>query len=104
MNMAIHRVQDALLKAPAQDWPLARLADIGHLSVRSLTRHFREASGMSVNRYHARLRVAMARQALANGDNVERAAERAGLGSARQLRRLWAAHADDLPSSVRQRG
>ena len=104
MNTAIHRVQDALLKAPAQDWPLARLADIGHLSVRSLTRHFREASGMSVNRYHARLRVALARQALANGDNVERAAERAGLGSARQLRRLWAAHADDLPSSVRQRG
>ena len=104
MNMAIHRVQDALLKAPAQDWPLARLADIGHLSVRSLTRHFREASGMSVKRYHARLRVALARQALANGDNVEQAAERAGLSSARQLRRLWAAHADDLPSSVRQRG
>jgi transcriptional regulator GlxA family with amidase domain len=104
MNMAIHRVQDALLKAPAQDWPLSRLADIGHLSVRSLTRHFREASGMSVNRYHSRLRVALARQALANGDNVEQAAERAGLGSARQLRRLWSAHADDLPSSVRQRG
>jgi transcriptional regulator GlxA family with amidase domain len=104
MDMAIHRVQDALLNAPAQDWPLQRLADIGHLSVRSLTRHFREASGMSVNRYHARLRVALARQALANGDNVERAAERAGLGSARQLRRLWAAHADDLPSSVRHRG
>ena len=101
MNMAIHRVQDALLKAPAQDWPLARLADIGHLSVRSLTRHFREASGMSVNRYHARLRLALARQALANGDNVERAAERAGLGSARQLRRLWSAHADDRPASVR---
>jgi AraC-like DNA-binding protein len=47
--------------------------------------------------------VALARQALANGDNVEQAAERAGLGSARQLRRLWSAHADDLPSSVRQR-
>jgi transcriptional regulator GlxA family with amidase domain len=104
MNMAIHRVQDALLKAPAQDWPLSRLADIGHLSVRSLTRHFREASGMSVNRYHARLRVALARQALANGDNVEHAAERAGLGSARQLRRLWSAHADEFPSSVRKRG
>lgn len=103
MDMAIHRVQDALLNAPAQDWPLARLADIGHLSVRSLTRHFREASGMSVNRYHARLRIALARQALAHGDTVERAAERAGLASARQLRRLWAAHADDRPASVRPR-
>jgi transcriptional regulator GlxA family with amidase domain len=57
---------------------------------------------MSVNRYHARLRVALARQALANGDSVERAAERAGLGSARQLRRLWAAHAEDRPASARE--
>ncbi len=102
MNMAIHRVQDALAKAPDEDWPLARLADIGHMSVRSLTRHFREASGMSVNRYHARLRLALARQALATGDSVERAAERAGLGSARQLRRLWSTFASDSPAAARR--
>lgn len=103
MNTAIHQVQDALAKAPDQEWPLARLADIGHLSVRSLTRHFREASGMSINSYHARLRLALARQALATGDSVERAAERAGLGSARQLRRLWSIHASDSPASARRR-
>lgn len=103
MNMAIHRVQDALAKAPDQDWPLARLADIGHMSVRSLTRHFREASGMSVNRYHAGLRLALARQSLATGDSVERAAERAGVGSARQLRRLWSSHEGDGPGSARRR-
>ena len=103
MNTAIHHVQDTLAKAPEQDWPLARLADIGHLSVRSLTRHFREASGMSINAYHARLRLALARQALASGDSVERAAERAGLGSARQLRRLWSLHASDSPVSARRR-
>ncbi|WP_244754148.1 helix-turn-helix domain-containing protein [Rhodanobacter sp. B2A1Ga4] len=103
MNTAIHHVQDALARAPDQEWPLARLADIGHLSVRSLTRHFREASGMSINTYHARLRLALARQALATGDSVERAAERAGLGSARQLRRLWSTHASDSPASARRR-
>ncbi|MFC5435171.1 GlxA family transcriptional regulator [Rhodanobacter umsongensis] len=103
MSTAIHHVQDALARAPDQDWPLARLADIGHMSVRSLTRHFREASGMSINRYHASLRLALARQALASGDSVERAAERAGLGSARQLRRLWSAHAGDSPASARRR-
>jgi transcriptional regulator GlxA family with amidase domain len=102
MNMAIHRVQDALAQAPEQDWPLARLADIGHMSVRSLTRHFREASGMSVNRYHASLRLTLARQSLAAGDSVERAAERAGVGSARQLRRLWSTHAGDSPASARR--
>jgi len=85
----IHRVQDAIAQAPTEDWPLARLASVGHMSVRSLTRHFREACGMSVHAYHARLRLALARQALAAGDSVERAAEQAGLGSARQLRRLW---------------
>ena len=103
LSTAIHQVQDALARAPDQDWPLARLAEIGHMSVRSLTRHFREASGMSINRYHARLRLALARQALASGDSVERAAERAGLGSARQLRRLWSAHASDSPASARRR-
>lgn len=103
MNMAIHRVQDALAQAPEQDWPLARLADIGHMSVRSLTRHFREASGMSVNRYHASLRLTLARQSLAAGDSVERAAERAGVGSARQLRRLWSTYASDSPASARRR-
>ncbi|MEP6899134.1 MAG: helix-turn-helix domain-containing protein [Rhodanobacter sp.] len=103
MNTAIHHVQDALAKAPDQDWPLARLADIGHMSVRSLTRHFREASGMSINNYHARLRLALARQALATGDSVERAAERAGLGSARQLRRLWSNQASDSPMAARRR-
>jgi transcriptional regulator GlxA family with amidase domain len=102
MNLAIHHVQDALAQAPTQDWPLARLADIGHLSVRSLTRHFREASGMSIQHYHARLRLALARQALATGDSVERAAERAGLGSARQLRRLFSTHAEDSPSMARR--
>jgi len=103
MNERIHRVQDALSRAPAEDWSLARLADLGHMSVRSLTRYFREASGMSVNAYHANLRLALARQALAQGESMEAAAERAGLGSARQLRRLWASHAPDTPASARRR-
>lgn len=104
MDLAIHRVQDALARAPEQDWPLARLADIGHMSVRSLTRHFREASGMSVNHYHARLRIALAQQALAAGDSVERAADRAGLRSARQLRRLWSSQSVGTSASARRSG
>lgn len=101
MDARIHRVQDALARAPAEDWPLPRLAELGAMSVRSLTRHFREAAGVSVHDYHARLRLALARQALVAGDSVERAAERAGLGSARQLRRLWAVHVGGSPSHWR---
>jgi transcriptional regulator GlxA family with amidase domain len=57
---------------------------------------------MSVHDYHARLRVAVARQSLANGNSVEVAAESAGIGSARQLRRLWKAHADATPGAHRR--
>lgn len=103
LDMRVHRVQDALARRPEQDWPLARLAELGHMSVRTLTRRFREAAGMSVHDYHARLRVALARQALAVGDSVEAAAAQAGLGSARQLRRLWAAHAEATPGAHRRR-
>lgn len=89
MDAGIHRAQDALARAAHEDWPLTRLAARAHVSVRTLTRHFREATGLSVRDYHARLRYALAKQALATGVSVESAATMAGLASARQLRRLW---------------
>jgi transcriptional regulator GlxA family with amidase domain len=97
MDAGIHRAQDALARAAYEDWPLARLAARVHVSVRTLTRHFREATGMSVRDYHARLRFALAKQALAGGVSVEAAATMAGLGSARQLRRLWLQRAGTTP-------
>ena len=102
MDARIHQVQDALAHTPQRDWTLAQLAGLGHMSVRTLTRRFRDAAGMSVHDYHARLRVAVARQALANGNSVEAAAESAGIGSARQLRRLWKTRADATPGAHRR--
>lgn len=103
LDARVHRVQDALMRAPQREWSLAQLAELGHMSVRTLTRRFRESTGMSVHAYHARLRVALARQALGAGDSVETAATHAGLGSARQLRRLWNAHAETTPGAHRRR-
>ncbi|MBN8888078.1 MAG: DJ-1/PfpI family protein [Rudaea sp.] len=97
MDPGIHRAQDALARAAHEDWPLPRLAARAHVSVRTLTRHFRDATGMSVREYHARLRFAVAKQALATGVSVESAATMAGLGSARQLRRLWLEQAGTTP-------
>lgn len=102
MDARVHQVQDALARSPQRNWTLAQLAGLGHMSVRTLTRRFRDSAGMSVHDYHARLRVALARQALANGGSVEAAAESAGVGSARQLRRLWKAHADATPVAHRR--
>jgi transcriptional regulator GlxA family with amidase domain len=97
MDSGVHRAQDALTRGANENWPLPRLAARAHVSVRTLTRHFREATGLSVRDYHARLRFALARQALASGYSVEAAATMAGLGSARQLRRLWVEQTGTTP-------
>lgn len=101
MDADVHRAQDVLTRAVHEDWPLPRLAARVHVSVRTLTRHFREATGLSVRDYHANLRFALARQALSAGMSVESAATAAGLGSARQLRRLWRVQAGTTPRGAR---
>ncbi|MEP6940862.1 MAG: helix-turn-helix domain-containing protein [Rudaea sp.] len=101
MDADVHRAQDVLIRAAHEDWPLPRLAARAHVSVRTLTRHFRDATGQSVRDYHANLRYALARQALQSGMSVEAAATAAGLGSARQLRRLWVEHTGATPGRNR---
>jgi transcriptional regulator GlxA family with amidase domain len=100
LDSGVHRAQDALTRAAQEDWPLQRLAERAHVSVRTLTRRFREATGLSVRAYHARLRYLLARQALHAGLSVEAAATQAGLGSARQLRRLWADQTGTTPRGL----
>jgi len=100
MDADVHRAQDVLTRAVQEEWTLPRLAARAHVSVRTLTRHFREATGLSVRDYHANLRFALARQALNAGMSVESAATAAGLGSARQLRRLWREQTGTTPRSA----
>jgi len=88
----IHRLQDAMGHAPQEEWSLARAAIHAHVSVRTLTRRFRAATGGSLHDYHSRLRLALAERARQRGAGYEAAAEAGGFGSARQLRRLRAAH------------
>ncbi|MEO8669675.1 MAG: DJ-1/PfpI family protein [Tahibacter sp.] len=102
MDARVHAVQDRLLRAPQEDWSLQQLASLGNMSVRTLTRRFRESVGASVHDYQLRLRVALARQAIETGATVELAAQQSGLGSARQLRRVWGLHAAGSPSAARR--
>jgi transcriptional regulator GlxA family with amidase domain len=90
MHPSIHRVQDAVANDPARDWSVESLARVAASSTRNLSRLFNEHAGMSVTDYVNRMRVALARELL-NGSrlDVETVAERAGFGSARQLRRAW---------------
>ncbi|WP_119156790.1 GlxA family transcriptional regulator [Caldimonas tepidiphila] len=87
LHPALHRVQDAVSAAPAQDWPLARMAELAHVTPRHLTRLFREHAGVTPRDYVEELRRTMARQALEHGASRARAAKLAGFSSEQQLRR-----------------
>ncbi|MBF5044799.1 helix-turn-helix domain-containing protein [Aggregicoccus sp. 17bor-14] len=90
LHPSVHRVQDALSRAPERPWPLEELARLAHTSVRNLTRLFREQTGTTIVDYQQRIRAAQARQLLEDPRmSVEQVAERVGFGSARALRRVF---------------
>ncbi len=102
LHPAVHRAQDAIALDPARSWSLAELADRAHVSGRHLTRLFAEHAGISVVAYQQRLRVARARELLADRQlSVERVAELAGFSSARDFRRVWQRYESDAPSARR---
>ncbi len=69
---------------------------------RNLSRLFNEHAGMSVIDYVNRMRVALARELLTGSRlDIETVAERAGFGSARQLRRAWGRFHEMPPSQLR---
>ncbi|MCB6183349.1 GlxA family transcriptional regulator [Leeia sp. TBRC 13508] len=103
MHPAIHKVQDAISQFPDRHWSLNDLADIACMSVRNLSRLFKQHVGDSVLDYQQRLRVAYARQLIqATNVPIERVAEKSGFASARDFRRVWAKFEPLPPALVRQ--
>ncbi|RZL31640.1 MAG: helix-turn-helix domain-containing protein [Rubrivivax sp.] len=104
LNDRLHRVQDALSLAPAEEWPLERMAALANTTPRTLSRLFARHSGTSPQAYLRGVRLAAARQALAAGARVAAASEAAGFSSELQLRRAWtAAGWPGTPSAARGR-
>lgn len=90
LHPAVHRVQDALAAAPAEDWPLPRMAALAHVGERHLARLFAEHAGISPLQYLQQLRLALAEQLLSDvSRSVEEVAAALGFGSAHHLRRVW---------------
>ncbi len=103
LHPAVHRVQNAVIKDPANDWSVARLAEIACTSERHLTRLFREHTGDSLVDYVHRIRIALARDLLAQSPfDMEHVAEKAGFHSSRQLRRVWKKFETHPPSAHRE--
>jgi transcriptional regulator GlxA family with amidase domain len=90
VHPAVHRVQDAIAADLTRPWPVKALARIANVSDRHLARLFSEHVDMRIPQYINRLRVARAHELLSHTRlDMEQVAERAGFGSARQLRRAW---------------
>jgi transcriptional regulator GlxA family with amidase domain len=104
VHPTLHRVQDAVVKNPAAEWSAARLADVACMSSRNLARLFAEHAGCSPLDYVQRLRVALARELVANSElGMERVAEKTGFSSAHQLRRVWRRWETTPPTQHRAR-
>jgi transcriptional regulator GlxA family with amidase domain len=103
IHPAVHRAQDAVLKDPSAEWSASRLASVACTSERNLARLFAEHAGCSALDYVQRIRVALARELLANSSlNVEHVAERAGFSSAHHLRRVWRRWETRAPRALRE--
>jgi transcriptional regulator GlxA family with amidase domain len=102
IHPGLHRVQDAINREPAAEWSSSKLADVACMSSRNLARLFAEHASCSPLDYVQRMRVAVARELLANSKlDLERVAERAGFSSAHQLRRVWRRWESQAPSQHR---
>ena len=104
LNPVVHQVQDAVTGNPQRNWTLPELGRLVHVSPRQLTRLFQLHGGISPAAYVTKLRSALAEELLKSTDrSVERVAEDAGFGSARQFRRAMRAQTGDAPSKVRRK-
>jgi transcriptional regulator GlxA family with amidase domain len=102
LHPALHRVQDAVAADPARRWTTAELSALAHTSPRHLTRLFQTHAGTTPLDYLHRLRVALVGEMLAHSRlTVEQVAGRAGFGSSRQMRRVWAKYHQLPPSQSR---
>ncbi|MEM6816909.1 MAG: helix-turn-helix domain-containing protein, partial [Bacteroidota bacterium] len=94
----IHKVQDHLAQHLNQKQKIDSLAELVNMSSRNLTRLFKKTTGITIGKYHDKLRIEHAIQLLADGQKVESASHACGLGS-NQLRELLRKYTDKLPSN-----
>lgn len=88
LHPGVHRVQDWIVRNPAETATLASLAEIATMSERSLTRSFRVATGISVHEFTTRVRVELAKSLMNDPSlTMDAIAQRCGFASARNLRR-----------------
>lgn len=90
LHSGVHQVQDWLTDNLAAGATLDTLAELVHMSPRTLTRTFRKATGISIHDYRAALRRELASTLRHNPALTQEAiAARCGFRNVRQLQRIW---------------
>jgi transcriptional regulator GlxA family with amidase domain len=89
IDVKIHEVQDYLIKNIQGETTIAELSSIAGTSPRNLTRVFKEATGITVNEYVTKIRLAIAKNLLKNPKNTMSViASKCGFKTERQLQRI----------------
>jgi transcriptional regulator GlxA family with amidase domain len=102
LNVGVHTVQDWVVAHPSERTRLPELASIAHMSVRNLTRAFRESTGISIHEFRTHMRLELAKTLMHDPDlTIEAIATRCGFVDSRQLRRLWRQAFGAPPSRTR---
>lgn len=102
MHDGVHRVQDFVLSHPHENPTLGELARVAAMSPRNLTRHFREATGITIKTYSGRVKVQLAQDLLRNPRlTLESVSESCGFKDPRQFRRLFKQTVGGSPSQWR---
>lgn len=103
LHPGIHTLQDWLTSHLTEKADLSQLATMAGMSIRNLTRVFRDATGISIQEYRQQLRLEYARTLLHNPSlTLEAVAFQSGLGGERQLRRAWRGAFGHTPGQERR--
>jgi transcriptional regulator GlxA family with amidase domain len=103
LHPGVHRVQNWLAEHAMKSVSLAELAQIANMSVRSFSRAFKKATGLTPVQYQQRLRLELAATLLQNSDlSIEAIAIHCGFDDSRHFRRLWQRYFGVSPSATRK--
>lgn len=100
----IHIVQDWIIHNLEEASTIEYLADLVHVSPRSLTRTFKKLTGITIAEYRTNVRIEKAKSLLKNSDyKIEHIANLCGYKTSKQLRLVFEKQHELLPSEVKKK-
>lgn len=99
----IRGVTDLVKSDPSGEYSVGVLAELASMSVRQLTRVFREELATTPSKFVESIRFDAAKAALASGYSVTETAQRSGFGNPETLRRVFVGRIGIPPKAYQQR-